>query len=263
VRRALPRDNPFVISINLFDQPLFVFRLYHLSAVAFAMLIQIPNLLTPQQVAYARQKLDVANWTDGSATAGSYAKGVKRNRQIDRSDPVGQELGQIIFGALNGNPIFMSAAMPLRAISPRFNRYEGGEHYGAHIDNAIMDIPENPGVRLRADLSMTVFLSEPGEYDGGELRVLDTYGHVAVKLPAGHAILYTSTSLHEVTPVTRGHRTSSFFWIQSIIRDDARRLMLFELDQSIQALRASQPDHPCVSKFLNHYHKLVQQWSEV
>ncbi len=227
------------------------------------MLIPIPNLLTPQQVAYARQKLDAANWTDGAATAGFQAKGVKSNRQIDRNDPIGQEVGQMIFGALNGNAIFMSAAMPLRAIAPRFNRYEGGEHYGAHIDNAIMDVPETPGVRLRADLSMTVFLSEPSEYDGGELRVLDTHGHVSVKLPPGHAILYTATSLHEVTPVTRGNRTSSFFWIQSMIRDDSRRMMLFELDQTIQTLKASQPDNPCVSKFLNHFHKLLQQWAEV
>ena len=174
------------------------------------MLVAIPNLLTPQQVAYARQKLDAAKWTDGAATAGVVAKQVKRNRQIDQSDPVGHEIGQMILKALSSNVTFLSAAQPLKVIPPKFNRYEGGEHYGAHIDNAIMDIPGSGGVRLRADLSMTVFLSEPGEYDGGELRVLDTYGHKAIKLPAGHAILYTATSLHEVTPVTRGIRTSSF-----------------------------------------------------
>ena len=167
------------------------------------MLIAIPNLLTPQQVAYARQKLDAAKWTDGAATAGVLAKKVKRNRQIDQSDPVGHEIGQMIVKALGSNETFLNAARPLKMLPPKFNRYEGGEHYGAHIDNAIMDIPGSGGMRLRADLSMTVFFSEPGEYDGGELRVLDTYGHQAIKLPAGHAILYTATSLHEVTPVTR------------------------------------------------------------
>jgi PKHD-type hydroxylase len=226
------------------------------------MLIQIPNLLTPQQVAHARQKLDAANWTDGAATAGKLAKRVKRNRQIDQTDPVGRELSQMILGALGGNSIFMSVALPLRAVPPKFNRYEGGEHYGAHVDNAIMDIPDSGGVRLRADLSMTVFLSQPEEYDGGELRVLDTHGNVAVKLPAGHAILYPATSLHEVTPVTRGARTSAFLWIQSLIRDDARRSMLFELDQAIYSLKAAQPDHPSVAGFTNHYHKLLQYWAE-
>src|SRR5262249_19584235 len=147
------------------------------------MLIQIPNLLTPQQVAYARQKLDAANWTDGAATAGNLAKRVKRNRQIDQTDPVGRELGQMILGALGGNSIFKSAALPLRAVPPKFNRYEGGEHYGAHVDNAIMEIPDSGGVCLRADLSMTVFFSQPEEYDGGELRVLESYGNVAAKLP--------------------------------------------------------------------------------
>lgn len=227
------------------------------------MLIFIPNLLTPQQVLDARQKLDAANWTDGAATAGNLAKRVKRNRQIDQSDPVGRELGQMILGALSGNSLFMSAALPLRAVPPKFNRYEAGEHYGAHVDNSIMDIPDSGGARLRADLSMTVFFSQPEEYDGGELRLLDTYGNVAVKLPAGHAILYPATSLHEVTPVTRGARTSSFFWIQSLIRDDVRRSMLFELDQSIYSLRAALPDHPSVAGFMNHYHKLLQQWAEL
>ena len=227
------------------------------------MLIAIPNLLTPQQVAYARQKLDAAKWTDGAATAGVLAKKVKRNRQIDQSDPVGREIGQMILKALSSNGTFLEAAQPLKVLPPKFNRYEGGEHYGAHIDNAIMDIPGSGGMRLRADLSMTVFFSEPGEYDGGELRVLDTYGDRTIKLPAGHAILYTATSLHEVTPVTRGIRTSSFFWIQSLIRDDARRSMLYELGEIIGSLAATHPDHPSVSKFLGHYHKLLQHWTEL
>ncbi|HVT79637.1 MAG TPA: Fe2+-dependent dioxygenase, partial [Phycisphaerae bacterium] len=225
------------------------------------MLVHIANLLTPQQVAYARQKLDAANWSDGAGTAGFQAKRVKQNRQIDQGDPVGRELGQMIAGALAANQIFMSAAVPLRVLPPRFNRYEGGEHYGAHVDNAIMEIPETGGMRLRADLSMTVFFSQPEEYDGGELRVLDTFGCQSVKLPAGHAILYTATSLHEVMPVTRGVRTCSFFWMQSLVRDDARRTMLFELDQAIYMFRTTQPEHPCVASFINHYHKLLQQWS--
>ena len=228
------------------------------------MLVAIPNLLTPQQVAHARQKLDAAaNWTDGAATAGVLAKQVKRNRQIDQSHHVGQEIGQMILKALGSNGTFLSTAQPLKVLPPKFNRYEGGEHYGAHIDNAIMDIPGSGGARLRADLSMTVFFSEPGEYDGGELRVLDTYGHKAIKLPAGHAILYTATSLHEVTPVTRGIRTSSFFWIQSLIRDDGRRSMLYELGEVIGSLAATHPDHPSLGGFLGHYHKLLQRWTEL
>jgi PKHD-type hydroxylase len=227
------------------------------------MLIAIPNLLTPQQVSYARQKLDAANWTDGAATAGFLAKKVKRNRQIDQSHSVGKEIGQMIVNALGSNETFVNAAQPMKVLPPKFNRYEGGEHYGAHIDNALMNIPGPGGLRLRADLSMTVFLSEPDEYDGGELRVLDTYGHQTVKLPAGHAILYTATSLHEVTPVTRGIRTSSFFWIQSMIRDDAQRSMLYELGKIIDTLVATHPDHPSVAGFLGHYHKLAQHWIEV
>jgi PKHD-type hydroxylase len=227
------------------------------------MLVAIPNLLTPQQVAYARQKLDAASWTDGAATAGFLAKKVKRNRQIDQGHRVGQEIGQMILKALGSNETFLNAAQPLKVLPPKFNRYEGGEHYGSHIDNAMMDIPSSGGLRLRADLSMTVFFSEPEEYDGGELRVLDTYGHQAIKLPAGHAILYTATSLHEVTPVTRGIRTSAFFWIQSMIRDDAQRSMLFELGKIIDSLVATHPDHPSVAGFLGHYHKLAQRWAEM
>jgi PKHD-type hydroxylase len=227
------------------------------------MLVAIPNLLTPQQVAYARQKLDAASWTDGAATAGFLAKKVKRNRQIDQGHRVGQEIGQMILKALGSNETFLNAAQPLKVLPPKFNRYEGGEHYGSHIDNAMMDIPNSGGLRLRADLSMTVFFSEPEEYDGGELRVLDTYGHQAIKLPAGHAILYTATSLHEVTPVTRGIRTSAFFWIQSMIRDDAQRSMLFELGKIIDSLVATHPDHPSVAGFLGHYHKLAQRWAEM
>jgi PKHD-type hydroxylase len=228
------------------------------------MLIAIPNLLTPQQVVYARQKLDAAlNWTDGAATAGVRAKQVKQNRQIDQSHHVGQEIGLIILKALWANETFLSAAQPLKVMPPKFNRYEGGEHYGPHIDNANMVIPGSGGQRLRADLSMTVFFSEPAEYDGGELRVLDTYGHQAIKLPAGHAILYTATSLHEVTPVTRGIRTSSFFWIQSLIRDDGRRSMLYDLGVAIGSLAATHPDHPSVSGFLGHYQKLLQHWTDL
>jgi PKHD-type hydroxylase len=242
------------------------FRVSAISNFRFTltMLVAIPNLLTPQQVAHARQKLDAAvNWIDGAATAGVLAKQVKRNRQIDQSHHVGQEIGQMILKALASNGTFMSAAQPVKVLPPKFNRYEGGEHYGAHIDNALMDIPASGGLRLRADLSMTVFFSEPGEYDGGELRVLDTYGHQAIKLPAGHAILYTATSLHEVTPVTRGIRTSAFFWIQSLIRDDGRRSMLYELGEVIHSLAATHPDHPSLAGFLGHYHKLLQRWTDV
>lgn len=226
------------------------------------MFILLPDLLTPEQVACGRRKLDAAAWGDGLATAGGTAARVKRNRQLAASDPVSAELGQMILGALAANPEFLSAALPLRILPPMFNRYEGGEHYGAHIDNAIRNIPGSP-LRLRTDLSMTVFFSEPGEYDGGELRVLDTYGERTVKLPAGHAILYTSTSLHEVTPVTRGARVSSFFWIQSLVRDDTRRGMMHDLDKTIRGLAAESPDHPAVNALTGHYHKLLQQWAEL
>jgi len=224
------------------------------------MIIAIPNLLTPEQVAHARGRFDATNWDDGAKTAGAVAQKVKHNRQLAHDNPVAIEIGDLILGALPRHPLFMSAAMPLRVLPPKFNRYEGGEHYGAHIDNAIMSSPQG---RIRTDLSMTVFFSEPDEYDGGDLRVIDTYGEKTVKLPAGHAILYTSTSLHEVTPVTRGVRTSSFFWMQSLIRDDTQRNILFDLDQNIQKLTAAYPDYPDIAKFTGTYHRLLQQWSEL
>lgn len=226
------------------------------------MLITIPDLLPPEQVAHARAALDAADWRDGLATAGGTAARVKRNRQLDTAHPVARELGEMILTALAGHPEFLAAALPLRILPPMFNRYEGGEHYGAHIDNAIRNIP-GTGVRLRTDLSMTVFLAEPGEYDGGELRVLDTFGERTVKLPAGSAILYTSTALHEVTPVTRGARVASFFWIQSLIRDDTRRRMMYDLDRTIRSLAADAPDHAAVNALTGHYHQLLQQWSEL
>ncbi len=227
------------------------------------MVIAIPALLTAEQVADARARLDAADWSSGLASVGHRGARVKQNRQLTSGHPVAKELGDMILAALARNPLFMSAALPLRVLPPMFNRYEGGEHYGAHVDNAIMNIPGAGGLRLRTDLSMTVFFSEPSEYDGGELRVLDTYGDKTVKLPAGSAILYTATSLHEVTPVTRGVRTSSFFWIQSLIRDDTRRGMLFDLDNAIQSLAGDHPDHAAVNPLTGHYHKLLQQWSEV
>ena len=226
------------------------------------MVIAIPSLLTPEQVARARRKLDETAWNDGRTTAGGTAARVKQNRQLDAANPVAGEIGRMILEALAQHPEFLSAALPLRILPPMFNRYEGGEHYGAHIDNAIRNIP-GTGQRLRTDLSMTVFFSEPDEYDGGELRVIDTYGDKVVKLPAGHAILYTSTSLHEVTPVTRGARVSSFFWIQSLIRDDVRRGMMYDLDKTIRSLAEESPDHPAVNSLTGHYHKLLQQWSEL
>lgn len=226
------------------------------------MLITIPDLLTTEQVADARAALDAADWRDGLATAGATAARVKRNRQLDAAHPVARALGETILTALAGHPEFLAAALPLRILPPMFNRYEGGEHYGAHVDNAIRNIP-GTGLRLRTDLSMTVFFSDPAEYDGGELRVIETYGDRAVKLPAGSAILYTATSLHEVTPVTRGARVASFFWIQSLIRDDTRRQMMYDLDRTIRALAEDAPDHAAVNALTGHYHKLLQQWSEL
>ena len=199
------------------------------------MLISIPDVLTADQVAHGRAILDQTDWVDGRATAGPQSARAKDNMQIPEGHPAARELGQMILTALSANPLFISAALPLHILPPYFNRYSGGQQFGTHVDNAIRQIP-GTAQRIRTDLSATLFFAEPEEYDGGELCIEDTYGVNQVKLPAGHLILYPATSLHHVTPVTRGTRVCSFFWIQSMIRDDARRSMLFDLDMSIQRL---------------------------
>lgn len=226
------------------------------------MLIHIPNVLGKEQVAEFRAALAATEWVDGRATVGLQGAQVKRNRQLAVDSPVARQLGEIILKALYSNPIFMSAALPLRTVPPLFNCYEGGEHYGLHVDGAIRLVPGS-NLSLRTDLSSTLFLSEPDEYDGGELVVQDTYGSHEVKLPAGDLILYASTSLHKVEPVTRGARVCSFFWTQSMVRDDWQRNMLYELDSNIQQLREKVGDCDELLSLTGHYHNLLRQWGQV
>src|SRR5688500_6765577 len=207
------------------------------------MLLQVPDVLTGAQVTHARRLLDSAEWIDGRVTAGHQSARAKDNLQLPEDHPVARELGDMILAALQRNPLFISAALPLRVFPPLFNRYEGGQAFGNHVDNAIRQ-SQSAGVRLRTDLSATVFLARPDEYDGGELDVEDTYGVHSVKLPAGHMVLYPSTSLHAVRPVTRGARLASFFWLQSMVRDDGERTLLFDLDTAIQRLTSDVPGHP-------------------
>lgn len=226
------------------------------------MMLHIPEVLTRQQVAHLRTRLDATAWIDGRATVGSQGAQVKQNRQLPELSPVGRELGEIVLSALIDHPLFVSAALPLRHVPPLFNRYEGGEHYGLHIDGSIRSVP-GTHLRLRTDLSCTLFLSEPDDYDGGELVVVDTYGTHEVKLPAGDLILYPSSSLHRVEPVTRGARVCSFFWTQSMVRDDGQRQMLFDLDQTIQKLRVKLGESEEVLSLTGQYHNLLRQWAEV
>ena len=201
------------------------------------MLICIPQVLTKQQVARCRHTMDAAEWIDGRGTAGAQSGSVKRNLQLPEGSPAASELGDMVLDALARNPLFISAAIPLRIFPPLFNRYGVGQAFGTHVDGAIRAVPGTP-VRIRTDLSVTLFLAEPEEYDGGELTIEDKYGTQEVKLPAGDLVLYPSTSLHCVKPVTRGIRVASFFWLQSMVRDDNARSMLFDLDQTIQELTA-------------------------
>ncbi|HWK61053.1 MAG TPA: Fe2+-dependent dioxygenase [Eoetvoesiella sp.] len=226
------------------------------------MMLHIPQVLTPAELNEIRQALERSEWTDGRSTVGSQGAQVKRNRQLPEDSPAARELGQKVLRALARNPLYFAAALPARTVPPLFNRYEDSEHYGFHIDGAVRALPDGAGW-LRTDLSATLFLCEPEDYEGGELVVKDTYGEHEVKLPAGDMILYPSNSLHCVTPVTRGARVCSFFWIQSMIRDDQHRSMLFELDQTIQRLRARHGETEEALALTNHYHNLLREWAEV
>lgn len=226
------------------------------------MMLHVPGVLTPTQVAEIRTAIDAADWADGRETVGEQGARVKLNRQLPEGGELSRRLGAVILTALETNPLFVSAALPLRFVPPLFNRYEGGEHYGLHVDGAVRGVP-GTSLRLRTDLSCTLFLCEPDNYDGGELEVMDTYGAHEVKLPAGDLILYPSSSLHRVLPVTRGARICSFFWLQSMVRDDSQRSMLFDLDQTIQRLRARDGDNDEVVSLTSHYHNLLRMWAEV
>ena len=226
------------------------------------MLLQVPDVLTPEQVAQCRQTLEQAEWIDGRVTAGYQSARTKDNLQLPEDHPAARQLGELILAALQNNALFMAAALPLKVFPPLFNRYQGGQSFGTHVDNAVRQVTGTPH-RVRTDLSATLFFTDPDEYDGGELLVEDTYGTHNVKLPAGNLILYPSTSLHHVRPVTRGARIASFFWIQSMVRDDGQRTLLFDLDMAIQRITQDVPDHPSAVQLTGVYHNLLRRWADV
>ena len=226
------------------------------------MLLQIPDILDADQVAQARRILDTADWVDGRVTAGHQSARAKDNLQLAEDHPVARQLGETILVALQRNPLFISAALPLRVFPPLFNCYKGGHSFGNHVDNAIRRVAST-GMPVRTDLSATLFLAEPDEYHGGELLIEDTYGVHAVKLPAGHMVVYPSSSLHNVQPVTQGARIAAFFWIQSMIRDDGERTLLFDLDTAIQRLTVDLPEHPAALQLTAVYHNLLRRWAAV
>ena len=226
------------------------------------MMLHIHGVLTPEQVLTFRQRMAQADWVDGRESVGAQGAQVKRNRQLAEGSPLAKELGDIIARALTANPLFFASALPLRILPPYFNSYAGGEQYGLHIDGSVRTDGRTLQT-LRADVSTTVFLSEPEEYEGGELVVMDAYGAHEVKLPAGDAIVYPSSSVHRVMPVTSGERVASFLWSQSMVRDDAKRAMLFELDQNIQRLRAQLGDNDATVGLTGHYHNLLRMWAEL
>ncbi|HYH86088.1 MAG TPA: Fe2+-dependent dioxygenase [Pyrinomonadaceae bacterium] len=226
------------------------------------MLLQIPDVLTEEQVAECRKALEHAEWVDGRVTAGHQSARAKDNMQLPEDHAAARQLADLILAALERNQLFMAAALPLKVFPPLFNRYEGGQSFGNHVDNAVRQVTGTPH-RVRTDLSATLFLSRPDEYDGGELLVEDTYGVHSVKLRAGHLILYPASSLHNVRPVTRGARLASFFWIQSMVRDDGERTLLFDLDTAIQRLGLDAPEHPSVVQLTSVYHNLLRRWADV
>jgi PKHD-type hydroxylase len=223
------------------------------------MLLEIPEVLTAQQAADCRRALEQANWIDGRVTAGAQSARAKNNLQLPEDHPCARQIGALVLEALECNPLFMAAALPSKVFPPLFNRYEGGQSFGSHVDNAIRQVNGTPH-RVRTDLSATLFFTPPEEYEGGELLIEDTYGVHSVKLPAGHIVLYPATSLHNVRPVTRGARICSFFWIQSMVRDDGARTLLFDLDMAIQRIA---PDHPSAVPLTGVYHNLLRRWAEV
>lgn len=225
------------------------------------MLLHIPNVLAADEVQRLRQRLDAADWTDGRETVGAQGAKVKRNEQLPDASPLKAELGAIVLSALQRSPLFFAAALPLKILPPRFNRYAGGGTYGFHVDGAVM--ANGAQGHLRSDISCTLFLSAPEEYDGGELVVSDTYGEHEVKLLAGDLIVYPASSLHQVNPVSRGARVAAFFWVQSMVRDDAQRRLLWEMDTSIERLRHSGADPSAVLQLTGVYHNLLRRWSEV
>ncbi|MES2159225.1 MAG: Fe2+-dependent dioxygenase [Pseudomonadota bacterium] len=226
------------------------------------MLIAIPDLLDAAQVATIRALIDPADWVDGNITSGPQSAMAKRNLQLPEDCPAARQAGQMILDALGRSPLFIAAALPLKIFPPLFNSYAGGQAFGVHVDNAVR-IQAGTGFRVRSDMSMSVFLESPESYDGGELTIETNFGVQQIKLPAGHAVLYPSSSLHRVEPVTRGRRVASFFWLQSMIRDDAARQLLFDLDRSVQGVAAQMgQDHGEVICLTGVYHNLLRRWAD-
>jgi PKHD-type hydroxylase len=226
------------------------------------MLVAVPDVLDAERLACVRAIVDRAEWVDGGTTAGHQAVLAKRNRQIPEESPAAQEAGALILDALARHPLFIAAALPLRIYPPMFNSYEGGETFGVHVDSAVR-IRRGTDTRVRTDLSATLFLADPEDYDGGELTIEGHFGAQQVKLPAGHMILYPASSLHRVEPVTRGRRLGSFFWIQSMIRDTEARRTLFEMDTAIQAIAQDRgQDDPAIVQLTGVYHNLLRRWAD-
>ena len=229
------------------------------------MLLHVPDILSKEQVAEFRRRLDNADWTDGRETVGAQGAQVKRNLQLPETSALRKTLGAEVLSALARSPLYHAATLPARTMAPRFNRYEGGGHYGFHVDGAVMSLPPTDAqypAHLRSDISCTLFLSEPEEYDGGELLINDTYGEHEVKLTAGDLIIYPSSSLHQVQAVTRGTRFACFFWVQSLVRDEGQRQILFELDRSIQVLTSENANRAALLQLTNTYHNLLRRWAE-
>jgi PKHD-type hydroxylase len=224
-------------------------------------LLHLPSVLSAEQVAECRKELAAAEWTDGKATAGYLSSRVKDNLQLPEGHPVARRLGTMILDALDTNQLFISAALPLKVVPPLFNRYAGGQSYGGHIDGAVRPVFGTPH-RVRTDLSATLFLSAPEDYDGGELVIEEKSGAHSTKLPAGDMVLYPGTSVHRVEPVTRGARLAAFFWIQSMVREEAKRDILFELDTALQLLGRDTPGHPSLVQIAGCYHNLLRLWSD-
>lgn len=229
------------------------------------MLLHVPEILSKDAAADFRRQLDAAAWTDGKETVGAQGARVKRNQQLPDASPLREELGQRVLGALAASSLYFAATLPLRTLPPRFNRYEGGGTYGFHVDGSVMALPTMRGQstdHLRSDIACTLFLNEPDDYDGGELVISDTYGEHEVKLPAGDLIVYPASSLHQVQAVTRGARLAAFFWVQSMVRDDAKRRLLFDMDRSIQTLMHTDADNAAVLSLTSVYHNLLRRWAE-
>ena len=223
------------------------------------MLLTIPDVLSAAQVQRSLEILNAAEWVDGKVTAGHQSARAKDNMQLPEGSPAARELGAMILEALGQNPLFISAALPRHVFPPLFNRYLGGQSFGTHVDNALRQIP-GTGHRIRTDISATLFFTAPDDYDGGELIVEDTYGFHGVKLPAGHMVIYPASSLHHVKPVTRGTRIASFFWIQSMVRDDAERTLLFDLDSAIRKVNQTSSDPSTGVQLTGVYHNLLRRW---